>query len=159
MARSTKQTENKRNNLRNDIKRAKQTNFTQWHQQSDLKSTKVSQNREKVPKVPMDRVIWAQSKTKRNLSAEKNNHPKITIKRWTTTKRMWRNNQRIDWTNKTPKLLRRARCTKPLDALGLKTWNRWRKENNQRTKENSQSNRTPTHSGSRKTKKKNTDQT
>ena len=105
MARCTKQTENKQNNLRNDIKREKQTNFTQWHQQSDLKSTKVSQNREKVPKVSMDRVIWAQSKTKRNLSAEKNNHSKIAIKRWKTTKRLWRNNQRIDWTNKTPKLL------------------------------------------------------
>ena len=57
MARCTKQTENKRNNLRNDIKREKQTNFTQWHQQSDLKSTKVSQNQEKDSKAPMDRVI------------------------------------------------------------------------------------------------------
>jgi len=87
------------------------------------------------------------------------NHPKIATKQWTTTKRMRRSNQRVDWIDETPKLPRRARYTKPLDALGLKTWNRWRKANNQRTKANSQSNRTPTHSGSQKIKKKNTDQT
>ena len=58
IARCTKQTENKREAIWETILREQeQTNFTQWHKQSDLISTKVSQNQERVSKAPMDCVI------------------------------------------------------------------------------------------------------
>lgn len=40
------------------------------------KSTKVSQNKEKTQKLPMDRVIYVQGKTKRISNEGMNNHPK-----------------------------------------------------------------------------------
>ena len=33
---------------------------------------------------------------------------------------MQESNQKVDWNDRRPKILRKARCTKPLDALGLK---------------------------------------
>ena len=44
------------------------------------KSTKVSQSKGKTQKLPMDRVIQVQSKTKRVSNEEMNNHPKIAMK-------------------------------------------------------------------------------
>ena len=87
-------------------KRAKQTKFTQQCKQSN-------------PQID-PKSLKAKKDSKASNGGMKN-HSKDATKQSTTTKRMWRINQQVDRTIKTPKLPRRARYTKPLDALGLKT--------------------------------------
>ena len=102
-------------------KRAKQTTFTQQSKQPNLQIDPKSLKAKKDSKKQMDRVIQVQSKGKRIPGERMNNHSKDVAKQSKTVKRARRNNQQVDRTIKTPKLPRRARYTRPLDALGLKT--------------------------------------
>ena len=102
-------------------KRAKQTKFTQQCNQSDLQIDPKSLKAKKDSKASDGPCDLGPEQGKRIPNEGMNNHSKDAAKQSKTVKRAWRLNQQVDRTIRTPKLPRKARFTKPLDALGLKT--------------------------------------
>ena len=102
-------------------KRAKQTKFTRQSKQPNLQIDPKSLKAKKDAKASDGPCDLGPKQDKRVLNEGMDNHPKNATKQSKTVKRAWRINQQVDRTIKTPKLPRRARYTKPLDALGLKT--------------------------------------